>query len=137
MWTLDVKTDVRFPTSLTGDGTDAMSVPYNSYMECCVQEASDIYRNTECDYSSAYVTLYTVDGLVGNGMTFTIGRGNDIVGEIIAVLPFKSYQSIRMSRFVWLFKKSPIASSERRSNSCSQTWEKHGISCSLILSFVG
>jgi len=35
--------------------------------------------NTECDYSSAYVSLYTEQGLVGNGMTFTIGRGNDIV----------------------------------------------------------
>ncbi|KAK7044886.1 L-galactonate dehydratase [Favolaschia claudopus] len=51
--------DVRFPTSLTGDGTDAM--------------------NTECDYSSAYITLKTASDLVGHGMTFTIGRGNDIV----------------------------------------------------------
>ncbi|GJE99566.1 L-galactonate dehydratase [Phanerochaete sordida] len=51
--------DVRFPTSLTGDGTDAM--------------------NTDCDYSSAYVTLLTSGDLVGHGMTFTIGRGNDIV----------------------------------------------------------
>ncbi|KAF6762106.1 mandelate racemase/muconate lactonizing enzyme [Ephemerocybe angulata] len=51
--------DVRFPTSLTGDGTDAM--------------------NTDCDYSSAYVTLLTDSDLVGHGMTFTIGRGNDIV----------------------------------------------------------
>ncbi|KAJ7918391.1 enolase C-terminal domain-like protein [Mycena leptocephala] len=51
--------DVRFPTSLTGDGTDAM--------------------NTECDYSSAYITLKTDSDLVGHGMTFTIGRGNDIV----------------------------------------------------------
>ncbi|TFK63971.1 mandelate racemase/muconate lactonizing enzyme [Pluteus cervinus] len=51
--------DVRFPTSLTGDGTDAM--------------------NTECDYSSAYVTLQTDTDLSGYGMTFTIGRGNDIV----------------------------------------------------------
>ncbi|KAF9517532.1 hypothetical protein BS47DRAFT_1339391 [Hydnum rufescens UP504] len=54
--------DVRFPTSLSGDGTDAM--------------------NTDCDYSSAYVTLFTDSpdpSLVGNGMTFTIGRGNDIV----------------------------------------------------------
>ncbi|KAF8162513.1 hypothetical protein K438DRAFT_1985152 [Mycena galopus ATCC 62051] len=51
--------DVRFPTSLTGDGTDAM--------------------NTECDYSSAYITLQTDSDLVGHGMTFTIGRGNDIV----------------------------------------------------------
>ncbi|KAK2464512.1 hypothetical protein APHAL10511_003491 [Amanita phalloides] len=53
--------DVRFPTSLTGDGTDAM--------------------NTDCDYSAAYVTLITDTPrtLVGYGMTFTIGRGNDIV----------------------------------------------------------
>ncbi|THH27444.1 hypothetical protein EUX98_g6744 [Antrodiella citrinella] len=55
--------DVRFPTSLTGDGTDAM--------------------NTDCDYSSAYVTLTTSSDLVGHGMTFTIGRGNDIVCSAI------------------------------------------------------
>ncbi|KIL71077.1 hypothetical protein M378DRAFT_6915 [Amanita muscaria Koide BX008] len=51
--------DIRFPTSLTGDGTDAM--------------------NTDCDYSSAYVVLLTDSDLVGYGMTFTIGRGTDIV----------------------------------------------------------
>ncbi|KAF8155509.1 mandelate racemase/muconate lactonizing enzyme [Crassisporium funariophilum] len=55
--------DVRFPTSLTGDGTDAM--------------------NTDCDYSSAYVVLLTDSELVGYGMTFTIGRGNDIVCSAI------------------------------------------------------
>ncbi|CAE6416208.1 unnamed protein product [Rhizoctonia solani] len=63
--------DVRFPTSLTGDGTDAM--------------------NKECDYSSgkllsSYVELYTSTGLVGQGMTFTIGRGNDIVCTAIAAV---------------------------------------------------
>ncbi|KIJ61633.1 hypothetical protein HYDPIDRAFT_176981 [Hydnomerulius pinastri MD-312] len=58
--------DIRFPTSLTGDGTDAM--------------------NTDCDYSSAYVTLYTDYGLEGHGMTFTIGRGTDIVCHAIAAL---------------------------------------------------
>jgi len=37
-------------------------------------------RNTDCDYSSAYVVLFTSDpSLTGYGMTFTIGRGNDIV----------------------------------------------------------
>ncbi|KAF8311002.1 enolase C-terminal domain-like protein [Clavulina sp. PMI_390] len=57
--------DVRFPTSLSGDGTDAM--------------------NTECDYSSAYVSIFTEDeSLVGYGQTFTIGRGNDIVCSAIA-----------------------------------------------------
>ncbi|KAF8813125.1 mandelate racemase/muconate lactonizing enzyme [Phlegmacium glaucopus] len=55
--------DVRFPTSLTGDGSDAM--------------------NTDCDYSSAYVALLTDSDLVGYGMTFTIGRGNDIVCSAI------------------------------------------------------
>ncbi|CAL1699747.1 unnamed protein product [Somion occarium] len=50
----------------THDGTDAM--------------------NTDCDYSSAYVTLYTSADLVGHGMTFTIGRGNDIVCAAIREL---------------------------------------------------
>ncbi|KAH9946871.1 enolase C-terminal domain-like protein [Amylocystis lapponica] len=61
--------DVRFPTSLTGDGTDAM--------------------NTDCDYSSAYVTLFTSGNLVGHGMTFTIGRGNDIVCAAIKELAIR------------------------------------------------
>ncbi|KAG9085293.1 hypothetical protein FRC06_003671 [Ceratobasidium sp. 370] len=51
--------DVRFPTNLTGDGTDAM--------------------NLEVDYSAAYLKIFTDGPLVGYGMTFTIGRGNDIV----------------------------------------------------------
>jgi len=38
-------------------------------------------RNTDCDYSSAYVALLTDSDLVGYGMTFTIGRGNDIVSH--------------------------------------------------------
>ncbi|KAF8269080.1 enolase C-terminal domain-like protein [Lactarius quietus] len=45
--------DVRFPTSLTGDGSDAM--------------------NTDCDYSAAYVSLYTDSKLVGHGMTLPSG----------------------------------------------------------------
>ncbi|KAK9453292.1 enolase C-terminal domain-like protein [Dipodascopsis uninucleata] len=35
--------------------------------------------NESGDYSSAYVILQTNTGLSGHGMTFTIGRGNDIV----------------------------------------------------------
>ena len=39
-----------------------------------------ICRNVDCDYSSAYVILKTSSpDLKGVGMTFTIGRGNDIV----------------------------------------------------------
>lgn len=57
--------DIRFPTSLEADGSDAM--------------------NPDGDYSASYVVLHT-DGLdaagqplAGYGITFTIGRGNDIV----------------------------------------------------------
>jgi L-fuconate dehydratase len=51
--------DVRFPTSQHLDGSDAM--------------------NADPDYSAAYVVLETDrPGLEGHGLTFTIGRGNDI-----------------------------------------------------------
>lgn len=51
--------DLRFPTSQSLDGSDAM--------------------NPDPDYSAAYVVLKTdTDGLEGHGLTFTIGRGNDI-----------------------------------------------------------
>ncbi len=52
--------DIRFPTSRDLDGSDAM--------------------NPDPDYSAAYVTLHTDrdDGLAGDGMTFTIGRGNEL-----------------------------------------------------------
>jgi L-fuconate dehydratase len=50
--------DLRFPTSRSGAGTDAM--------------------HTDPDYSAAYVILRTDSDLEGHGLTFTIGRGNDI-----------------------------------------------------------
>ena len=45
-------------------------------------------RNTDCDYSSAYVELLTDSDLVGYGMTFTLGRGNDIVSYMC---PFNKF----------------------------------------------
>jgi L-fuconate dehydratase len=60
--------DIRFPTSRTLDGSDAM--------------------NTDPDYSAAYVVLETDGGVEGHGLTFTIGRGNDIcVAAIYALAP--------------------------------------------------
>lgn len=61
-------TDVRFPTSKSLDGSDAM--------------------NTDPDYSAAYVRIRTdaVDGLTGHGFTFTIGRGNDVQAAAIEAL---------------------------------------------------
>ncbi|KAI5804007.1 enolase C-terminal domain-like protein [Peziza echinospora] len=59
--------DVRFPTSLDKTGSDAM--------------------NEAGDYSSAYCLLHTTHPtLTGHGMTFTIGRGNDIVCHAISSL---------------------------------------------------
>ena len=60
--------DVRFPTSLSLDGSDA--------------------TNLDPDYSAAYVVLSTdrADRLEGHGLTFTIGRGNDIVCAAIECL---------------------------------------------------
>ena len=56
---LEVK-DVRFPTSKSLDGSDAM--------------------NPDPDYSAAYVILHTNhnDNIEGHGLTFTIGRGNEL-----------------------------------------------------------
>lgn len=59
--------DLRFPTSQSLDGSDAM--------------------NPDPDYSAAYVILDTdQDGLAGHGLTFTIGRGNDICCMAIEAL---------------------------------------------------
>jgi len=60
--------DIRFPTSQLLDGSDAM--------------------NPDPDYSAAYVTLSTNTELEGNGLTFTIGRGNELcVAAIHALKP--------------------------------------------------
>jgi L-fuconate dehydratase len=60
--------DVRFPTSRELDGSDAM--------------------NPEPDYSAAYVTVRTSGGQEGYGLTFTVGRGNDIqVAAVRALAP--------------------------------------------------
>ena len=62
--------DIRFPTSRTLAGSDAM--------------------NNDPDYSAAYVVLQTDHpaGLEGHGMTFTIGRGNEVcVAAIRALAP--------------------------------------------------
>ncbi len=55
----DIRTyDLRFPTSKLLDGSDAM--------------------NPDPDYSAAYIVLETDEGFEGHGLTFTIGRGNEL-----------------------------------------------------------
>jgi L-fuconate dehydratase len=60
--------DVRFPTSTSLDGSDAM--------------------NADPDYSASYVRICTDsdDGREGHGFVFTIGRGNDVETAAIRAL---------------------------------------------------
>ena len=55
--------DLRFPTSRTADGTDAV--------------------HKDPDYSAAYVVLHTDGDVEGHGFTFTIGRGNEVCAAAI------------------------------------------------------
>lgn len=61
--------DLRFPTSRTQAGTDSM--------------------HSDPDYSAAYVILRTDGGLEGHGLTFTIGRGNEVCA--LAIEAFRSH----------------------------------------------
>ena len=54
--------DLRFPTSKEHIGSDAV--------------------NTDPDYSAAYCILETNAGLEGHGLTFTLGRGTDLVAGV-------------------------------------------------------
>jgi L-fuconate dehydratase len=66
-----VARDIRFPTSRNLDGSDAM--------------------HKAPDYSAAYVVLKTdsPDGIEGHGLTFTCGRGTEVVvAAINALKPF-------------------------------------------------
>ncbi|XP_045448892.1 mitochondrial enolase superfamily member 1-like [Melitaea cinxia] len=69
---IDVK-DVRFPTSLGGHGSDAL--------------------HTDPNYSCAYVTTTTENGKQGYGLTFTCGRGTEIV-----VLTIRSMKKFILGR---------------------------------------
>jgi len=61
--------DLRFPTSASLDGSDAM--------------------NPDPDYSAAYVVLETDGAHQGHGLTFTIGRGNEVVVAAIKALQYR------------------------------------------------
>ena len=67
--------DVRFPTSLKLDGSDAM--------------------NEAPDYSAAYVVIQTSEGKEGHGLTFTTGRGNEL-----CIAGIKSLSAILINRDV-------------------------------------
>ena len=58
--------DLRFPTSREQIGSDAV--------------------NKDPDYSAAYCILETNSPLEGHGLTFTLGRGTDLVVKAIRYL---------------------------------------------------
>lgn len=58
--------DLRFPTSREAIGSDAV--------------------NKDPDYSAAYCILETNTGLEGHGLTFTLGRGTDLVVQSVEFL---------------------------------------------------
>ena len=62
--------DWRYPTSLHSDGSDAV--------------------HKDPDYSCVYVILKTdsPDGLEGYGLTFTLGRGNEVIAKMCESLEF-------------------------------------------------
>ena len=81
--------DIRFPTSQHLDGSDAM--------------------NPDPDYSAAYVVLHTdSQDRHGCGMTFTIGRGNEIcvaaIRSLAALLVGQTVESL-MTEPVTLYRK--------------------------------
>jgi L-fuconate dehydratase len=88
--------DVRFPTSLQLDGSDAM--------------------NPQPDYSAAYVVLRTSEGREGYGLTFTVGRGNDVqVAGIRALAPLVVGQPVaRVVTDIGAFSRSLTGDSQLR-----------------------
>jgi L-fuconate dehydratase len=89
--------DIRFPTSRSLDGSDAM--------------------NPDPDYSAAYVIIRTDDeAATGHGFTFTIGRGNEIcVAAIEALRPLVVGRSLeQIFADMGLFWRSLVGDSQLR-----------------------
>ena len=95
----DIKVqDIRFPTSRSLDGSDAM--------------------NTDPNYSATYVILQTdsSQGLKGHGLTFTIGRGNELcVAAVNALKPLILGRAVEsLTRDLGAFWKDITADSQLR-----------------------
>lgn len=93
---IEVK-DIRFPTSAGLQGSDAM--------------------NKNPDYSAAYVIIKTNDdNLRGYGLTFTIGRGNEICVAAINALSYlvKGYALIDFTQNMGNFAKHVNSDSQLR-----------------------
>lgn len=89
--------DLRFPTSKNLEGSDAM--------------------NPDPDYSAAYVILETNDpNLKGQGLTFTIGRGNEICAKAVEALAYlvEGYELKTFTDNMGAFAKHMLSDSQLR-----------------------
>mgnify|MGYP000011743243 FL=1 len=88
--------DIRFPTSSQSDGSDAM--------------------NPDPDYSATYVTLITNSELKGNGLTFTIGRGNELCVAAVHALKYMLVNKdfVEITRNMGEFWRSLVGDSQLR-----------------------
>lgn len=90
--------DLRFPTSQQRDGSDAM--------------------NPDPDYSAAYVILQTDSSqLSGYGMTFSIGRGNEI-----CVAGIQSLAQLLVGQNIEHLMKSPVDLYRRLTGDSQLRW---------------
>ena len=89
--------DLRFPTSRTADGTDAM--------------------HPDPDYSAAYVILKTDGDLEGHGFTFTIGRGNEVCVEAI-----RAFRPLVVGRTLEEIVAEPAAFWRELASECQLRW---------------
>ena len=89
--------DIRFPTSREKDGSDAM--------------------NPDPDYSAAYVVLQTDDGREGHGLSFTIGRGNEVVASAI-----RAHEHLVVGRRLEDFAANPGAEWRHLTNDSQLRW---------------
>ena len=97
--------DLRFPTSRTNDGTDAM--------------------HPDPDYSAAYVILKTDGGLEGHGFTFTIGRGNEVCAA--AIRAFRRSSSAGRSRTITADSAGVLARAGVATRSCAGSGPEKGV----------
>ena len=90
--------DIRFPTSQQLDGSDAM--------------------NPDPDYSAAYVVLKTdSEHLFGYGMTFTIGRGNEL-----CVAAIRALAKLLVGQSVAGLMKEPVSLYRRLTGDSQLRW---------------
>jgi hypothetical protein len=93
------------------------------------------------DYSAAYIIFHTEDeNLEGAGMTFTIGRGNEIVRPLAGLLGVAVADAVVLlfvHRSATPSSSLPSGSRARRSRRYLRTWARPGTTLSLTLSSDG